>query len=118
MGFTLPSWITGPVAISVACLIALSAYTGAVWHLARKGVADRVQTVTVTKFVKADAKETVRRETVLERVQVRSQSDIKKIDQLATKLAAAQEESRRASLALDNDACLPADSVLRLAAIR
>lgn len=98
--------------------LALSLYTGAVWHYARKGVADRVQTVTVTKFLKAEAKETVRRETVLQKVQVRSQKDIRDLARQATTIAALKEESARKSLAYDGATCLAPDSVRRLAALR
>lgn len=112
----MPDFLT-PQRLAAACMVLVVSHAGvALW--ARKGVAAKVETRIVTKYLQADAKETVRRETVLEKVQVRSQADIKKIDQLATKLAVAQQESTRASQANDADVCLNRAAVLRLASVR
>jgi hypothetical protein len=83
----------------------------------KKGLAE-AETRIVTRIEKVTGAETVRREEVLKTVQVRTRADIAKIDQLQTRLAALQETSANASHALDSSACLPADSVLRLAAVR
>lgn len=104
--------------IALGIVLAIALYTGAVAHFARQGVADRVQTRIVTKIQREQGRETVRRETVLQKVQVRSQRDIATIQKQQAHIDQLVQESQRASIAHDNDACLSAEQLLRIAAVR
>jgi PP-loop superfamily ATP-utilizing enzyme len=112
------SGIGRAAAIALAIVLAIGAYTLAVAHFARQGVADRVQTRIVTKIQREQGRETIRRETVLQKVQVRSQRDIATIQRQAARIEQLVQESNRASIANDADACLDPAAVLRIAAVR
>lgn len=103
---------------AAAAVLALSLYTAAIYHNGYVKGSARATTKVVTQIVKQTGKETVRRETVLQKVQVRSQADIAKIDRLATERATLLEEINRASVAHNGDTCLSRDQLVRLSAIR
>ena len=112
------SGIGRAAAIALAIVLGITAYTLAVAHFARQGVADRVQTRIVTKIQREQGRETIRRETVLQKVQVRSQRDIATIQKQQARIDQLVQESNRASIAHDNDSCLSAEQLLRIAAVR
>lgn len=105
------------IALTLAGSLAIGLYTFAITHEAAKRAAAKAETRVVTRYLKADAKETVRREAVIQKVQVRAEGDVKRIARQAAEIAKLRQEVARASVSHDHESCLGPDSVRRLAAV-
>lgn len=99
-------------------MLALVFYTFVVAHFARQGQAVKVRNHTIREIQRVQGKETVRVVKEIRRVQVRSQADIRELAKREARINQLIEESNRASAVNDAIACLPADSVQRIADVR
>lgn len=104
----------GMLVMGAACL---AIYTGVVAHIARQGVADRVQTRIINRTHRVIQKEAGRVETVTKRVVVWNRKAERELAKARKERGALLQEIERASHANDGVACLGADSLRRLAAL-
>ena len=105
------------IALTLAGAVAVGLYTFAITHHTAKRAAAKAEVRVVTRYLKADAKETIRLEAVIQKVQVRAAGDVRRIERQAAEIAKLRQEVARASVSHDHESCLGADSVRRLAAV-